>query len=83
MSKQLVAYTNLVSCNPCKVVHPKLEELVAEGYDITFKHLQDQRNAFIDADVRSTPTFIIYEDGVEIDRMYGPHTKQELIEVLT
>lgn len=77
MARQLVAYTNLVSCNPCKAIHPTLEKL-AEEYDIVFKHLAEDRDDFIEAGVMSTPTFIVLEDGVEVQRMRGVQSSGDL-----
>lgn len=82
MSKQLVAYTNLVSCNPCKAIHPALEKLAKE-YDVVFKHLASDRDDFVAADVRSTPTFVILEDGKEVERLVGVHSSQDLRNALS
>ncbi len=68
-------------CNPCKKVRPIVEELNRESGDTRFQ--------FIDADseldlvksfeVRSIPTFIVLEDGKEVNRVSGSQTKEQLL----
>lgn len=79
-----VAYTNLISCQPCKVLHPVLQDLEANnGLEITYKHLAEDRDDFVAAGVMGTPTIVQYdEDGEETLRVSGVKTKNELIKIL-
>jgi thioredoxin 1 len=68
-------------CNPCKKVKPIVEELNREQSDANFQ--------IIDADIetelvkrfeiRSVPTFILMQDGVEINRIIGAQTRESLV----
>jgi thioredoxin 1 len=68
-------------CNPCKKVKPIVEELNREQTEAHFQ--------IIDADieielvkrfeVRSVPTFILMENGIEINRIVGAQTKESLV----
>jgi thioredoxin 1 len=68
-------------CNPCKKVKPIVEELNREQSDANFQ--------IIDADIetelvkrfeiRSVPTFILMQDGVEINRIIGAQTRDSLV----
>jgi thioredoxin 1 len=68
-------------CNPCKKVKPIVEELNREQTEANFQ--------IIDADietelvkrfeVRSVPTFILIENGIEINRITGTQTRESLV----
>jgi thiol-disulfide isomerase/thioredoxin len=67
-------------CSPCKRTRPIVEEINRENPNVSVQ--------FIDADmeidlvskfnIRSIPTFILFENEKEISRMSGGKTKQEL-----
>lgn len=69
-------------CGPCKKVRPIVEEMNREQ---TYVHFQ-----IIDADdnldlvkrfsIRSVPTFILFEDGLEVNRITGSQTREKLEE---
>ena len=68
-------------CSPCKRVKPIVEELNREQSDANFQ--------IIDADietelvkrfeVRSVPTFILIENGIEVNRITGAQTRESLV----
>lgn len=67
-------------CPPCKAMEPILHSIDSEGLASVLK---------IDADVhmelaqkyniRSLPTMLIFKDGVEIERIVGAVSKNDLI----
>jgi thioredoxin 1 len=71
-------------CNPCKKVKPIVEELNRENLG-TMSYIID---ADIEAELakkfelRSVPTFILMQDGVEINRITGAKTREELLEFI-
>ena len=67
-------------CHPCKKVKPIVEELNRESADVKFQVIDaDLELELVKSfEVRSVPTFIVLEDGVEIKRTSGAQTRQQL-----
>jgi thioredoxin 1 len=75
-------------CPPCRVMKPVLAELAAERDDLRVVQLDvdnDQRTA-AEYGVLSMPTFILFRDGREVQRLVGARPRRrleaELAEVL-
>jgi thioredoxin 1 len=66
-------------CNPCKKVKPIVEELNRDS-SIKFQFIDvDQEIEMAkDMNVRSIPTFIVIDDGLEVKRATGAQTKEQL-----
>jgi thioredoxin 1 len=62
-------------CGPCKTIAPRYEKL-SEKYDqVTFtKENTDLDNQYHE-DVSAVPTFVIYVEGKEVDRVLGADIK--------
>jgi thioredoxin 1 len=70
-------------CMPCKMMAPVLEELSGEvDAEIVSVDTEDQKELTSKFSVRALPTFLVFKDGVEIDRLVGVKNKNELKEVL-
>lgn len=71
-------------CGPCKALTPILEDLELQfrnnNFEIIKVNIDDDQQAAIDAGIRAVPTLILYNDGVEVDRIVGIQSKQMLIE---
>lgn len=65
-------------CGPCLRVAPILDELAAEQDDVTIAKLNvdDNQGLAFQFNVMSIPTFILFENGQEKDRMMGAMSKQ-------
>jgi thioredoxin 1 len=75
-------------CPPCRVMKPVLTELAAERDDLRVVQLdvdEHQRTA-AEYGVLSMPTFILFRDGREVQRLVGARPRRrleaELAEVL-
>ena len=73
-----VFYFTAEWCSPCKKTKPIVEELKKEGYqfqiiDADYEQLLAKR-----FEIKSIPTFILLEDGKEINRITGAKTRTEL-----
>lgn len=68
-------------CNPCKKVKPIVEELNREQGSAKFQIIDaDMEMELVKRfEIRSVPTFILVEDGVEINRITGAQTRESLI----
>ena len=67
-------------CPPCRVMKPVLAELAAEREDVKIVQLDvdaDQRTA-AEYGVLSMPTFILFKDGREVQRLVGARPKRRL-----
>ena len=67
-------------CPPCRVMKPVLAELADERDDLRVVQLDvdaDQRTA-AEFGVLSMPTFILFRDGREVQRLVGARPKRRL-----
>ena len=71
-------------CGPCKMIAPVLEELAEEREDIKVGKVDvdAEGELAVRFGVMSIPTLIFFENGSEINRVIGFHTKAELEELL-
>jgi len=67
-------------CGPCKTVDPILKELSDEGYNIYSIDTDEEPDLTIEYNIRSVPSFILFENSKEIDRKFGTRSKQQFIE---
>jgi thiol-disulfide isomerase/thioredoxin len=73
-----VFYFTAEWCSPCKKTKPIVEELKKEGYqfqiiDADYEQLLAKR-----FEIKSIPTFVLLEDGKELNRITGAKTRGEL-----
>jgi len=75
-------YFSATWCGPCKVFKPVMNEIAGEGYHVEFidiDNLSDLANKY---NVRSVPTTVIEENGIEVDRIIGSVSKQQVMSKL-
>lgn len=67
-------------CQPCKKVRPIVEELNREQTGAGFQIIDVDDNAGLVQTfaVRSVPTFILFDNGIEKNRIIGAKTREEL-----
>jgi thioredoxin 1 len=67
-------------CQPCKKTRPIVEELNREQTVAGFQIIDIDDNADLvkSFEVKSVPTFILFEGGIEKNRSIGGQTKQQL-----
>ena len=76
-------YFSATWCGPCKSFKPVINEIASEGYSVQFIDI-DQSSAIAEQyNVRSVPTVVIEENGVEVDRFVGAIPKQMVLERLS
>jgi thioredoxin 1 len=66
-----IEYFSATWCGPCKALKPVMNELLVEGYNITFYDVDNDQDLAAQRGIRSVPTIIISENGVEVDRIVG------------
>ena len=75
-------YFSAVWCGPCKAFKPVMNEIAGEGYSIEFIDVDQEQNKAVKYNVRSVPTVVIEENGIEVDRFVGSIPKQMILEKL-
>ena len=75
-------YFSAVWCGPRKSFKPVMNEIAGEGYSIEFIDIDQEQNKATKYGVRSVPTVVIEENGIEVDRFIGSIPKQMILEKL-
>jgi len=75
-------YFSAVWCGPCKAFKPVMNEIAGKGYSIEFIDVDQEQNKATKYAVRSVPTVVIEENGIEVDRFVGSIPKQMILEKL-
>ena len=71
-------------CTPCKQVKPIVEEINKDSL-VKFKiiNVDNEKDLAKSLELRSVPTFILFENEKEIARITGAKTKQELLDFIS
>ena len=65
-------------CQPCKKVKPVVEDMKKEGFQFQMIDADYEQLLVKQFKVNSVPTFILLEDGKELNRITGAKTRGEL-----
>ena len=70
-------------CGPCRAFRPIIEEITGEeSIIVEFIDIDQEQNKATKYGVRSVPTVVIEENGIEVDRFVGSMSKQQVLEKL-
>lgn len=71
-------------CQPCKKVKPIVEELNREYVSGIFQmvDVDIEKEMAQTFQIKAVPTFVLFENGNEINRITGAQTKQSLLEFI-
>ena len=75
-------YFTATWCGPCKAFKPVMNEVAGEGYSIQFVDVDQNQELASKYGVRSVPTTVIEENGIEVDRFVGALPKHSVIQRL-
>ena len=75
-------YFTATWCGPCKAFKPVMNEVAGEGHSIQFIDVDENQSVASKYGVRSVPTTVIEENGVEVDRFIGGLPKQSVVQKL-
>lgn len=78
MINRKVLYFTAIWCGPCKKTRPIVEQMISDGFNIHIVDADSESSVANKYHVLSIPTFILLEDGIEIDRMTGLKTREDL-----
>ena len=79
---KIVFYFTAEWCQPCKKVKPVVEEMKKEGFQFQMIDADYEQILVKRFKVKSVPTFILLEDGKELNRITGAKTREELEEFI-
>ena len=75
-------YFSATWCGPCKAFKPVMNEIAGEGHSVQFIDI-DQSGELADKyGIKSVPTVVIEEGGIEVDRFIGSIPKQQVLNKL-
>lgn len=71
-------------CQPCKRTKPIVEELNREQTEVKFQiiDVDDNADLALTFNIKSIPTFILIEEGKEINRIIGGKSREELVDFI-
>lgn len=71
-------------CQPCKRTRPIVEELNRDQTTAGFQIIDVDVNHELvkNFSIKSVPTFILFDEGVEVNRIIGGQTKESLIDFI-
>ena len=75
-------YFSATWCGPCKTFKPIMNEIAGEGYSVQFIDVDQSQDLAAKHNVRSVPTTVIEENGMEVDRIIGSVSKQQIMSKL-
>ncbi len=76
-------YFSATWCGPCKVFKPVMNEVANEGYSVQFIDVDQSPELQQKYNVRSVPTVVVEENGLEVNRIMGAVSKQQILESIT
>lgn len=71
-------------CGPCKAAKPVFNQLKesAQGVDFQVIDIDENHKLATDYNISGVPTFVVLENGVEVQRMVGGANVTKLKEIL-
>jgi thioredoxin 1 len=76
-------YFSATWCGPCQTFKPVMNEISNEGYSVQFIDIDQSSTIAEQYNVRSVPTVVIEDNGIEVDRFVGSIPKQMILERLS
>jgi thioredoxin 1 len=78
-----VLYFTAEWCNPCSRTRPVAEELKRDGLiDFVFVDADSEMELVQNFGIKTIPTYILLQDGIEVKRMNGAKTRQEFLDFI-
>ena len=72
-------YFSATWCGPCKAFKPIMQEVAIDGYSIEFIDVDQSQETATKYGIRSVPTTVIEENGIEVNRFVGAIPKDQVI----
>ena len=72
-------YFSATWCGPCKAFKPVMQEVANDGYSVEFIDVDQSQETATKYGIRSVPTTVIEENGIEVNRFVGAIPKDQVI----
>ena len=72
-------YFSATWCGPCKAFKPIMNEIAGEGHSVQFIDIDQSQDLAAKYNVRSVPTTVIEENGIEVNRFIGAIPKHQIL----
>ena len=72
-------YFSATWCGPCKAFKPIMQEVANDGYSVEFIDVDQSQETATKYGIRSVPTTVIEENGIEVNRFVGAIPKDQVI----
>jgi len=82
MNNVRMEYYTASYCGPCRSVRPFIQELQNDGWNIEIIDSDQNRDRVIANQIAGIPTFIIYSNGVQVNRFSGARPKAAILNEL-
>ena len=73
-------------CGPCKMMAPVVEEIAKDVTDENIKvgkvDVDENPDLAVEYGIMSIPTFILFENGQEVEKLVGMQSKEKLKDLL-
>lgn len=73
-------------CGPCKMMAPVVEEIAKDVTDENIKvgkvDVDENPDLAVEYGIMSIPTFIVFENGQEVEKLVGMQSKEKLKDLL-
>ena len=71
-------------CGPCKILSPTVEQIAKENSNIKAVkiNVDNQQDLAQKYAIRSIPTLVFMENGVEVDRAIGALNKNQILSII-
>ena len=74
-----IKYFSATWSGPCKAFNPVMQEVANDGYSIEFIDVDQSQETATKYGIRSVPTTVIEENGIEVNRFVGAIPKDQVI----
>ena len=77
-----IKYFTASWCAPCKMFKPIMQQVASEGYHVEFIDIDQSPGEATHFGIRSVPTCVIEEAGMEVSRFSGAMSKDAVLSYL-